>query len=417
MNRPPQVIPSAVAPVGLPEVVNHTPWPAQYFQHVDPHSEHFHVMVCRTAYDLRNMNLSQPNPPEPVPIDAEDQPPLCEADDCLGEPNASSTVFESDFAPYKPLCDVLLVNAHAYAPAGKPQQRWRVGLSFGRSGQPPSVHKQVQVCGPRHFERGLTGWRLSDPSPATEVPLCYELAAGGPNLVQVRAQLETVEADSAAAAAQRRAAQEALRELPLPHLPNPIGCGLNLAAWVKAQEVLGQRPAWVQAPQVEAPGRGFTGQADYPAVGFGPIGRWWHPRLQRAGTHDQAWKMTQWPKSPLDHDYSYWNCAPDDQQVDYPQGGEIFTLVNLLPGMEVAAFKLPKQPLRLLVRLRAGPMAMAEMNIDTVVVDMAAATLTVVRRACVSAREPIRKLELGSWGDDATLSAGGPDSIVGAAWR
>ena len=37
----------------LPETINHTPWPAQNFLHVDPAGDVFHVMVCRTTYNLR----------------------------------------------------------------------------------------------------------------------------------------------------------------------------------------------------------------------------------------------------------------------------------------------------------------------------------------------------------------------------
>lgn len=41
LNRPTLVLPSRLQPSPLPEVINHTPWPAQYFQHVDPRGECF----------------------------------------------------------------------------------------------------------------------------------------------------------------------------------------------------------------------------------------------------------------------------------------------------------------------------------------------------------------------------------------
>lgn len=53
MERPSHAMPSPVESAPLPEVVNHTPWPSQYFQHVDPHGEIFHVMVSRISYTLR----------------------------------------------------------------------------------------------------------------------------------------------------------------------------------------------------------------------------------------------------------------------------------------------------------------------------------------------------------------------------
>jgi hypothetical protein len=39
---------------------------------------------------------------------------------------------ESDFAPYKPKCDVSVVNAsRPTRPGGKPMRRWPVGFRFG----------------------------------------------------------------------------------------------------------------------------------------------------------------------------------------------------------------------------------------------------------------------------------------------
>ena len=60
-------------------------------------------------------------------------------------------------------------------------------------------------------------------------------------------------------------------------------------------------------------------------------------------------------------------------------------------------FALPRQDLQLLLRLSAGPLLFAPMHIDTVIIDPEAATLTVVRRATVSARTGLRALELGTW--------------------
>lgn len=162
------------------------------------------------------------------------------------------------------------------------------------------------------------------------------------------------------------------------------------------------------APQIEVHGQAYTGQIDYPAVGYGAIGRAWSPRFERAGTHDEHWKATQWPKSPLDHDYRYWNCAPDDQQIAYPEGGELIELIHLTPAAGPVRFRLPKQDLRLLTRLKAGPMLFVPMRIDTVILDFAAATLSIVRRATVSGLAEVRKLELGTWPEDTAAHAPPP---------
>jgi hypothetical protein len=74
--------------------------------------------------------------------------------------------------------------------------------------------------------------------------------------------------------------------------------------------------------------------------------------------------------------------------------------LNLTPGGRTETpvrFMLPTQDLQLLVRLQVGAMLFAPMHIDTVVIDLKAGTLSIVRRALVSAAIEIRKLELGTW--------------------
>ena len=64
-------------------------------------------------------------------------------------------------------------------------------------------------------------------------------------------------------------------------------------------------------------------------------------------------------------------------------------------------FALPKQPLKVLVRMQAGPLLLVPMHIDTIVIDFADGSLSVVRRALIPAGLEVRKLELGTWIDDA----------------
>ncbi|MFT3818406.1 MAG: DUF2169 domain-containing protein [Rubrivivax sp.] len=400
-NRPDHLLPAPLKSAPLPEVTNHTPWPSQYFQHVDPRGEIFHVMVCRTSYSLRGMDFDGSATPRPHLLAFEDQLPLCEADVFCDGANTSSALQESDFAPYKPRCDVLLINAQAHAPEGHPARRWPVGLNVGSA-----LQKLLQACGPRALQRSVTTlgtWRLGEPDAVTSVPLVYERAFGGPSLLQAQERLEALAADSAEPPERRQQAQDALIQIPKPYLPNPIGCGRDTQTWLKVmlrlEALTGTKIADAQplAPQIEELNRPYAGEDDYPVLGFGPVGRWWQPRLKLAGTHDEAWKASQWPKSPQDHDYRYWNCAPEDQQIDYPQGGELVSLLNLTPRGGVVRFELPRQDLQLLVRLHVGALMFAPMNIDTVIVDVGNATLSVVRRALISARTEVRALELGTW--------------------
>ena len=66
-------------------------------------------------------------------------------------------------------------------------------------------------------------------------------------------------------------------------------------------------------------------------------------------------------------------------------------------------FKLPKQDLKLLVRLEVGAMLFAPMKIDTVIVDLEAMTLVIVRRAQIGAPAEVRQLELGTWPDGTRM--------------
>ena len=409
MARPSHALPSPVRSAAVPEVANHTQWPSQYFQHVDPLGDIYHVVVSRTSYSMLDLEKTDMGM-VPRLLAPQDQLPLCEADQFLGQANEASTAQESDFAPYKPKCDVLLVNATAHSPTGQPMQRWPVGFRFG------TIEKRFHVTGPRRYTRSvgtLGTLQLTDPEPAKHVPLRYELAFGGPNIVRQERLLQAcADGEIGSLTDQQRAqARKAHEDLPAFFFANPIGCGrlpdatadANIDVDAALGTSAGDRPQSVSlrpAPQIEAFERPYDGQRDYPVIGVGPVGRWWTPRVALAGTHDERWKQTQWPKSPRDHDYRYWNCAPEDQQIDYPQGGEDIVLVHFTSAEHHPGpyrFLLPRQDLQLLVRLHVGVLMFAPMNIDTVILDMATGILSIVRRAVVSGKTGVRRLELGTW--------------------
>ena len=128
------------------------------------------------------------------------------------------------------------------------------------------------------------------------------------------------------------------------------------------------------------------------------------PRRTKAGSYDDIWKQTRWPKLPKDFDFGYWNAAPEDQQFDYPTGGEKIMLVNLIDPSDSAKsadgsgslwFKLPKTDLHQRIRLHAGPRLTSAMNIDTLIVDLEAMTLSLVHRATTPADAEVRVIEVG----------------------
>lgn len=406
MKGPDNLLPSPIESASVPEVINHTQWPSQYFQMIDTSDTLFHVMVTRMTYDLTQLGT------EGYPALAETQTDLVASDEFIDAPNLSSVVQESDYAPFKPKCDLLFANATAYAPATGRSKTRRKSLECFPAGvriefrDGSEWQKLITVTGPRTLSKGsLGGLHLSEPEPTLSVPIRYEHAFGGTNQWW-KGWPNAMEAD------QRY-------EIDLHLDQNPIGCGLIDANWQKKNKL-----SSFPAPQIElfiepfthahaetAAGRAGNAEAEpaYPVVGLGAIGRWWLPRRTLAGSYNDLWKQTRWPKLPKDFDFAYWNAAPEDQQLDYLEGGEKIMLVNLINPERSADgslwFRLPKQDLKLLVRLEVGAMLFAPMHIDTVIVDLEAMTLSVVRRALVSAKAEVRQLELGTWADGTRMES------------
>lgn len=97
------------------------------------------------------------------------------ADEHHGDPSSSSLRFEADFAPFKPMTDVVVVG-HAHAPDARPCLACDVALQVGR------VAKMLRVHGTRVWTPGVLGLVPSKPTqPFETMPLRWELAYGGAN--------------------------------------------------------------------------------------------------------------------------------------------------------------------------------------------------------------------------------------------
>lgn len=354
----------------LPDVSNRTSYPSQYFQMLDVQGEPFHVVVSRVTYDMTRADAAGNL------LLAETQTPLVESDEFAGPINASSVQQESDFAPFKPNCDLLFLHANACAPEGRPARRWSVGVRVG------TWTKRLTVTGPRVMERTLSGaWRLDLPSLTTAVPIRYELAWGG----RCRWPIEVSDG--------------AEPDMDTYAFTNPLGRGFVDVQWLKRSRI-----ADMDAPQIEPFDQPFTASAadvsNYPVAGLGAVARWWQPRVSKAGTYDEAWKRHRWPNLPLDFDFGYWNSAPHDQQIPYPVGGEDVMLVGLHELGDIQ-FSLPRPGLNLLLHLSAGVPAFKRMHTDTVIFDMRAQQVIMVQRAVVPAKAGVIGLEIGTWDFDS----------------
>lgn len=386
----------------LAEHVNHTPFPSQYYQTIDQHGQMFHVIALRITYAMTGNNSGT------LPY-AKEQTPLCDEDVWSAEVNDSSPLWESDYAPYKPKCDILVVNAVSRPPMSEWHQaitqnldpdsrptakRWTCGLSVqwqnkndgtdkadkaGHDHKTQSWEKFISVCGPRSF--GLLG--MSEPQAVSEVPIDWSLAYGG-QIKQPEHDLLNPDGSIKTAAGDKQ--WDTLQA-------NPVGCGLN-RSYGKAVPQLEMPSRLLQAnPSYQASPTYKDGiqHSKYPSVGLSATAKSWLPRRSLAGTYDDAWLQTQWPLPPLDHNYAFWNCAPLDQQIEHPHSHIQITTARLY-GAQQAWPKSPEQE-RWHGRLPVATPSVLQyysdipghgtvelMDLDTLTIDLAAQTVTCTYR-------------------------------------
>ena len=282
------------------DLLNATKMVAGYAPGMQPDGRELVVVVVKGTFDL-------PKNGDPAKLSAE-QLPLVEADTFTGEPGFSAPLYESDYAPHKPFCDVI-VNGSAHAPGGQPARQVRVGIKVGK------VAKSFNVLGDRKWEAGLTGVGASSAQPFVRKPFSYDVAFGGTD------RFSDDETDHDA------------------FMQNPSGVGYRKG--LTAGPIDGQ-----PMPNTEALNQSVKSPlGQYVPMSFGPIARGWPDRAKFAGTYDDEWLEDTFPFLPDDFDDRYFQCAPQDQQTDYLQGGEPVTLVNLTADgrrtFEIPKFDLP----------------------------------------------------------------------------
>ncbi len=375
------------------EFRNLTPLHAMAFNAVDVPGNEIHVVALKATYRLEPMQSldSDGDTHRCVLLSGDNAASLAMADEYEGETGTSSVKWESDLAPFKPKCDVL-VRATAHAPNGTPAASWPVRVRVFDDGN-MVVDKGLRVTGPRSFTKGWRGWKLGDPQPTTAVPVRWEQAYGGASRVML------------APGATGESAELELNEV---CFTNPLGRGWlekrfldrathkSVVASLCASSIPGPLPkiAEIPAPQIEAWDIPITSLdvAEHSAsgldakqmkevvaryattpVGLGVVGRAWTPRLQFAGTYDETWHKTRWPYHPVDHDFHYWNGAPADQQIEWPAPGLAFELANLaLPEHTRAGFlraRLPGHRALVALRFKSGEIVPLEMKLDTLLID------------------------------------------------
>lgn len=200
-----------------------------------------------------------------------------------------------DMAMPKPKGE-LLVWGRCFPPGGEPRGASQVSVRLG------PIEKRLYVFGNRYWKKaGGMGYSITEPEPFIDMPLTYDRAFGGSGFDR-----------------------------------NPLGRG---AAPVTTSPGQQSHPL----PNVEDPRRLIGSPADRPdPAGFAPIDYAWPQRAKKLGTYDNKWFQERWPFYPDDMNWTYFNTAPEDQQIeDFFAGTEAFSVAGMHPKEPIVESRLP----------------------------------------------------------------------------
>ncbi len=325
---------------------NATPYVAAFAPGLDPDGRERVVVVIKGTFAIPARGG--------VAVEAAEQAPLVFADTFTGEPGLSSVLYEYDFAPTKPRCDVLLVGS-AHSADGRPTRKVAVGLRVG------TLKKGFEVLGNRYWKIGGMGdLTPTDPEPFLSLPLSYDIAFGGTELAPNTQQPVSAYAD------------------------NPVGCG-HLPKSGSA-DVFGKR-----VPNTQEVGKPVTSpRGSYRPMSLGPIGRNFVERTRYAGTYDEKWLAEVCPFLPPDFDPRYYQAAPADQQLPYLRGGEAVQLSNLTPK-PLPQFQLPTVAMPVEYTADKAEPVTQEANLDTLILEPDRGRFQLVWRTSFALRKNIRE--------------------------
>jgi uncharacterized protein YjbI with pentapeptide repeats len=200
-----------------------------------------------------------------------------------------------DMCMPKPRGEVLVVGK-CFAPGSEPVPASEVRLRFG------PIDKTLYVFGDRFWSRkGGIVKAISDPLPFTEMAVSYQNAFGGPD-----------------------------------YRKNPLGKG---HAPVKTDTGEKIHPL----PNIEDPQDLIDSPKKKPSpAGFAPIDLTWPQRFDKAGTYDQKWQRERFPGLAEDIDRTFFNAAPEDQQIEgFFKGDEPFEIKGMHPEKPLIQANLP----------------------------------------------------------------------------
>ncbi|NHF74543.1 DUF2169 family type VI secretion system accessory protein [Paracoccus xiamenensis] len=221
---------------------------------------------------------------------------------------------EDDFVPFAPAGDILLHGE--LQPAVSDDRPTPLTFKVG------AVSKQAILHPPRRARLVGRKWKLSDQGRHDRLSLGWQSSFGG--------------------------------SLPQPLDDGPPENPLGYGEWLRAPHQFSPNTETI-LPRIEAVGCDCMRDPQQSRVlGFGPIPRWWRPRLQLAGTFDDAWRRARSPLMPVDHDPRFACAAPADQWSEkYLKGGEPVFLDGFT-GAVPWQFRLPQALFQVETKMRTG---------------------------------------------------------------
>jgi len=379
----------------MAQVINPTSFPHALYRKLGPGDQEYDVVVVRATYRFTEDNWPLFESSHQQPIRWQ---PTLEGD----SDNLYAQVITDDR-------DVLLgklsteVHVHGTlrSPTGQPRSTWQVRVQVG------PVGKRLIVRGPREFRwQLLGGWRVTDPTPVSEVPLDYRYAFGG--------HYSLPDGDALANT--------------LYYPDNPAGRGW-LPSRADYKRVSSEVARYLKpdlnavtrlpAPQLEDPDWLVTSPFDRPApAGFGPIAPWWEPRVSYQGTFDDHWKTQRLPYWPEDFDYRFHHSAPADLVApDYLRGDELMILTNCLPNSRAIMVgdrqrfrhrtRLPGIALQALTDHASGQRGNTPLALDSVVIDLDREDVSLTWRALFPLDDPLKQVRIRRTPLAALSSTGG----------
>lgn len=324
-------------------VVNRTPYTCERVILFDRNGAETLLVAIKALYNFAQDTTRLANEQEPITV----------ADEYYGEPGFSSVRLTSDLLPPKKSTDILLTG-HAIAPkAGV--KALEIGVRVG------DIMQKAVVFGER---RGFG--ELGSPRPFEQIPLVWENAFGGSD--------KTPEDESDHGH----------------NSSNPVGRGFFAKkSKIPADEIL--------LPNIEHATERLRSPGDAPTpVGFSPLAPSWSPRLEFAGTYDEAWINERAPLLPDDFDDQFLQTASRPLVApDYLQGNELCALLGVVPEGKIS---FPLQTMRPFLRTRFAKSGIRSTpNLETVHIDADARTVSLLWKSAINIHgrvEEFRELEV-----------------------